>query len=174
VNPSRGRMAWIVLAACFGGFVLFSFLTGFGAGERLGRTFGATLLTMLKLLPCAFVLIGLFDVWVKRETVEKHLGTGSGFGGYLWSLLLAGTTVGGMYLAFPVAYSLHQKGAKLGVIFAYVGFAGVCRIPMSVFEASFMGTTFTVVRLGVAIPLVLLSSAAMGGILERYDYRITE
>ena len=174
MNARKWPMGWIMLAAAFGGFVLFSFLTDFGTGEQMGRTFGVTLLTMLTLLPCAFILIGLFDVWVRRETVEKHLGKGSGFRGYMWSILLAGTTVGGLYLAFPVAYSLHRKGAKLGVIFAYVGFAGVCRIPMSIFEASFMGATFTAVRLGVAIPLILISSAVMGRILERHDYRITE
>lgn len=37
-----------------------------------------------------------------------------------------------------------------------------------------MGATFTAVRLGVSIPLTILSAAAMGRILERYDYQITE
>lgn len=120
MTSSRRRIGWIVLVAGFGGFVLFSFVTGFDTGKRMGRTFGATLLTMMSLLPCAFVLIGLFDVWVKRETVERHLGKGSGLRGYLWTILLAATTVGGLYLAFPVAYSLHKKGARLGVIFAYI------------------------------------------------------
>ncbi len=174
MTPKRRRIGWIMLGAGFGVFVLLSLVTGFDTGKQMGRTFGATLLTMMTLLPCAFILIGLFDVWVKRETVERHLGKGSGLRGYLWSILLAGTTVGGLYLAFPVAYSLYKKGARLGVIFAFIGLAGVCRVPMSMFEASFMGAVFTVVRLVVSIPLIIFSAAVMGGILERYDYKITE
>ena len=75
---------------------------------------------------------------------------------------------------FPVAYSLFRKGAKLSVIFAYVGFAGVCRIPMTVFELSFMGVAFAAVRLAVSIPLIVIASIAMGRALERRGYRITE
>jgi len=113
-------------------------------------------------------------VWVERETVERHFGKGSGIRGYLWGILLAGMTIGGMYVSFPLAYSLHRKGAKLGVIFAYVGLAGVCRIPMTLFEVSFMGAVFTAVRLGVSIPLIILYSIIMGAILERRQYHVTE
>jgi len=168
------KVFWVALAAAFGIFVGISFLTGFDTGRKMGTTFGKTTLTMMTLLPCAFVLIGLFDVWVKRETVEKHLGAGSGLRGYFWSVLLAGTTVGGLYIAFPVAYSLHRKGARLGVIFAFIGLSGICRVPMSMFEASFLGAGFTAVRLAVSIPLVVLTSAIMGRILERRGYEVTE
>jgi len=174
VSPKARQLAMLALAAGFAAFVGVSFLIGLGPGERMGRTFGATLLEMMKLLPCAFVLIGLFDVWVKRETVERHFGKGSGIRGYLWGILLAGTTVGGMYLAFPVVYSLYRKGAELSVVFAYIGFVGACRIPMTMFEASFMGATFTVVRLAVSVPLIILGAIAMGRILEKRGYRITE
>jgi uncharacterized membrane protein YraQ (UPF0718 family) len=164
----------VALAAGFAAFLAASLLFGLGTGERMAQTFGTTLLEMMKLLPCAFILIGLFDVWVKRETVERHFGKGSGIRGYLWSILLAGTSVGGMYVAFPVVYSLYRKGAGLGVVFAYVGFAGACRIPMTMFEASFMGATFTAVRLAVSVPLITISAIAMGRILERRGYEITE
>jgi uncharacterized membrane protein YraQ (UPF0718 family) len=174
VSPKVQQLAMVALGASFAALVGVSFVTGFGLGERMGRTFGATLLEMMKLLPCAFVLIGLFDVWVKRETVERHFGRGSGIRGYLWGILLAGTTVGGLYLAFPVAYSLYRKGAGLSVVFAYVGFVGACRIPMTMFEASFLGATFTAVRLAVSIPLIALSAVAMGSILQRRGYEITE
>ena len=164
----------LALVVAFGVFVGVSFLADYGTGRQIGRTFAETLLRMLKLLPCAFVLIGLFDVWVRRETVERHFGKSSGLRGYLLAMLLGGMTVGGLYLGFPVAYSLFRKGAKLSVIFAYVGFAGACRIPMTMFEISFMGGWFTAVRLGVSIPLIVLSSMVMGRILERRKYQITE
>jgi len=174
VRVRPGQIVQLSLAAAFGVFVAGSFAGGFGAGREMGRTFASTLLEMLKLLPCAFLLIALFDVWVKREAVERHFGKGSGIRGYLWGILLAGMTVGGMYVAFPVACSLFRKGARLSVIFAYVGFAGVCRIPMTLFEASFMGGRFTAVRLAVSAPLVILASHVMGRILERRGYSMAE
>ncbi|MCD6365575.1 MAG: permease [Planctomycetes bacterium] len=164
----------LVLVVAFGLFVAGSFAGRFPTGQEMGRTFASTLWEMLKLLPCAFILVALFDVWVKRETVERHFGEGSGIRGYMWGIVLAGMTVGGIYVAFPVAYSLFRKGAKLSVIFAYVGFAGVCRIPMTMFEASFMGGLFTAVRLGVSIPLVIIASLVMGRVLERCGYAVSE
>ncbi len=167
----------LVYGAIVCGFAVFvgvSFIAGIPFGQAMGETFATTLLQMLKLLPCAFVLIALFDVWVKRETVVRHFGRGSGVRGYLWGILLGGMTIGGLYLSFPVAYSLFRKGAKVSVVLAYVGFAGVCRIPMTMFELSFMGPTFTAVRLGVSIPLIIVTSIAMGRVLERYNYEVTE
>jgi uncharacterized membrane protein YraQ (UPF0718 family) len=174
MSTKTRQLSMLALTAGFATFAGVSFLIGLETGERMGQTFGTTLLQMMKLLPCAFVLIGLFDIWVKRETVERQFGKGSGIRGYLWGMLLAGTSVGGMYVAFPMAYSLHRKGADLSVVFAYVGFAGACRIPMTMFEASFMGATFTVVRLAVSVPLIVLSATAMGGVLKRWRYEIRE
>ncbi len=36
--------------------------------------------------------------------------------GYLWSILLAATTVGGTYVAIPVANALYHKGARYSMI----------------------------------------------------------
>jgi len=164
----------LAAVAAFGAFVAASFAAGIDVGKTMGRTFATTTLGMLALLPCAFVLIALFEVWVKRETVERHFGKGSGIRGYLWGMLLAGMTVGGMYLAFPVAAALFRKGARLTVIFAYMGFAGVCRIPMTFFEASFMGGLPPAVRLAVSIPLVIVAAHFMGRILQNRGYVISE
>jgi len=174
VTPRSRQWVYLALLGAFAAWVAAAWAGDIDLGRRMGRTFGWTLLTMLQLLPCAFVLIALFDVWVRRETVERHFGQGSGLRGYLWVILLAGMTVGGLYVAFPVAYSLFRKGAKLSVVFAYVGLAGVCRIPMTVFEATFMGGRFTAVRLAVSIPLVIVSSMILGAALQRRGYAVTE
>jgi uncharacterized membrane protein YraQ (UPF0718 family) len=125
---------------------------------------------MLLLLPFAFVLIGLFEVWIPRETVERHLGIRSGFLSYLIAIVLASTTVGGLYVAFPLAWALHKKGAKLGVVFTFLSAAGICRIPMTLFEASLLGIRFTLVRFAVSLPLVVLSSWMMGRYLGNRGY----
>ncbi len=155
-------------------FIISSFMIGFEPGKQIGHNFTSFSIEMLKLLPCAFILIGLFEVWVKKESVEKHLGKNSGAIGYMWVILLAGTTVGGLYVAFPVAYSLFKKGAKLSVIFTYIGASAICRIPMTIFESSFMGIKFSLIRLIVSIPLVILISVLLGNYLEKRNYRIME
>jgi len=155
-------------------FILFSFITGFDPGKQIGKNFITFSVDMLKILPCAFILIGLFEIWVKKETVEKHFGKESGIRGYIWGVLLASTTVGGLYVAFPVAYSLYNKGAKLSVIFTYIGTSAICRVPMTIFEASFMGIKFSAIRLLVSLPLVIISSILLGDYLEKRNYEIME
>ena len=155
-------------------FIVVSVALNFEPGKRLGENFLSFLLDMMKILPFAFILIGLFEVWVKRETVEKHLGRESGFKGYIWAILLASTTVGGLYVAFPVAHALYNKGARLSVIFAYISASAVCRVPMTIFEASFLGVKFSLVRLIVSIPLVIISSALLGSYLERKGYKMQQ
>ncbi len=170
----RNRIIRIAVLSGYAIFIILSWIMGYDAGQEVSENFTSFALDMLKIVPCAFILIGLFEIWIKRETVERHLGEGSGIMGYLWAVLLAGTTVGGVYIAFPIAYSLHSKGAKLGVIFTYIGASAICRIPMAIFEASFLGIQFTAVRLLVSLPLVIITSKILGGYLTRRKYKLSQ
>lgn len=162
------------IAASFALFVLLSLATGFAPGRAMGESFLSFLWQMVKVVPCVFILIGLLDVWVKAETVEKHLGHTSGALSYLWAVLLAGTMVGGLHVALPVAHALHVKGAKLGIVLALVTAAGICRAPMAFFEASLLGWRFTCVRFAVSLPLAILSSAILGIWFDRRHYRLPD
>ena len=155
-------------------FLIASFIFGYNPGKEIAFNLISFLLYMLKILPCAFILIGLFEVWVKKEIIEKHLGEESGIKGYIWAILLAGTIAGGLLVAFPVAYSLYSKGAKLSVIFTYIGAAAICRVPMALYEASFMGVKFTAIRLLVSLPLVIISSILLGNYLSKRKYKMVE
>ncbi len=145
-------------------------------GLPVGRTAVSNLMEffgyMIQILPCAFVLIGLFEVWVDREAVEKNFGKQSGLMGYIWALILSLTTVGGSYVAFPVANSLGKKGASLGVVLTYTGAATILRVPMTFFEATFMGLKFTFWRLAISIPLLVITSAVLGSYLDSINYRL--
>ena len=163
----RNTVIKILFFASYFIFLVISWLIGFNPGQQIGHNFATFAANMLRILPGAFILIGLFEVWVRRETVERHLGEKSDFRGYLWAILLSGTTIGGMYVAFPVAYALYSKGAKLSVIFTYLGAAAICRIPMTIFEASFLGIKFTVIRWLVSLPLVIMMSILLGNYLTR-------
>ena len=129
---------------------------------------------MMKILPLTFILIGLFEVWVKKETVEKHLGEKSNFLCYLWAIILGGTTIGPMLVALPIAYTLYKKGAKISVIYTYIGASSVCRIPMTIFEASFIGVKFTIVRYLVSIPLITISSILFEKTLKKGSFTMND
>lgn len=153
-------------------FIIISFFLNFSIGKSIGTNFLKYAYDMLKLFPFAFILIGLFEVWIKKETVEKHLGERSGSMGFFWAILLGGTTFGPLLVALPIAYSLFKKGAKLSIVFTYIGAASVCRIPMTVFEASYMGVKFTIIRYAVSIPLIILFSVILGRYLSKKNYQI--
>ncbi|KQC14867.1 MAG: hypothetical protein APR63_05020 [Desulfuromonas sp. SDB] len=170
----KDRVINLILIALFLGFIGFSYLIDYEGGVKTARAFLDVLIEMLKILPCAFILIGLFEVWIKKETVIKHLGEDCGMKGYLWVLLLAGFTVGGLYVALPLADTLNKKGASLKIIFSYLGFVGVFRIPMTIFEISFLGLPFTAVRLITTIPLFLLIGILLGMFLKKRNYKLKE
>lgn len=157
----------IVMIAGFIIFIVVSIIYGIPFGKSVFGNFNQFALDMIKIVPCAFLLIGLFEVWIKKETVEKHLGEDSGLMRYIWAILLAGTTVGGLYVAFPVAYTLYKKGAEPSMIFTYIGASGIFRIPMTVFEISFLGIKFTVIRLIISLPLTVLFSILLGRYMKR-------
>lgn len=159
------------------GYIIFlagSFLLGFEPGEQIGMNFYIYSRTLLIMMPAVFLLIGMFEVWVSRETIEKHLGAESGAMGYVWAVLLAGTVLGPLYVALPIAYSLFHKGARLGIVFTYLGAAAICRVPMTAFEASFLGIKFTAVRFLVSLPLVVISAIVLERYLVTTGYTITE
>lgn len=164
----------LIIFILFSAFIIFSLAFHYDKGIQVGKNFLAFAWEMIILLPPAFILIGLFEVWVKRETIEKNFGHASGFKKYIWSILLAATTVGGTFVAFPVAHSLYQKGAKYSSIFAYVSAASLVMIPMTIMEASILGLKFTVIRLGVSLPLVIISSILLGNYLEKIKYELPD
>jgi uncharacterized membrane protein YraQ (UPF0718 family) len=162
------------LFGAYGAFLLISLLAGFKPGIAVGENLAIFVWKMLGVLPPAFIFVGLLEVWVKRETVEKHMGKGSGLKGYFWALLLAGTAVGGIYVSLPVAAILYKKGASLGLLFTYVNASMICKIPMTLLEISCLGLPFTLVRYLVSLPVLILASTLMGRFLEKRGYGFSE
>ncbi|HHV79568.1 MAG TPA: hypothetical protein GXX40_08185 [Firmicutes bacterium] len=66
---------------------------------------------MLCILPPIFVLLGLMDVWVPRETFVKYMGSNSGIVGAMLAILLGAFAAGPLYGAFPVASMDAPKGS---------------------------------------------------------------
>lgn len=164
----------LIFPLIFISLVGISFLTDFETGKGIGYNFYDFFLSMISFVPAVFLLIGIFEVWVKKETIEKHLGENSNPLSYLWAILLSGTTIGGLYVAFPVAHTLYSKGARLSIIFTYVGAAAVARVPMTLYEASYVGVKFTIIRIAVSLPLIIVSSMLLEKFLKNRDFTIKD
>ena len=112
---------------------------------------------MLSVLPPIFILLGLLEVWVDRATMMKYTGKGAGLKGVLIAFLLGSAAAGPLYAAFPFAAVMLKKGSSFMNVLIFIGAWSTTKIPLLAFEASSMGLTFTLVRLGlslVGIPLI--------------------
>ncbi|MCF7920158.1 MAG: permease [Candidatus Cloacimonetes bacterium] len=163
----KKKQIYYLFPALVIGAALGSKISGFTQGALLWDNLWQYLKTMLMLLPPVFILIGLFEVWVKQETIRKHLGASHGISAWFWLMLLSATTVGGLYVSLPLGYALYKKGARLRLVYGFLGFSTVCRIPMTFFEASFLGLKFTLIRYAVALPLVIISAIFLEKIVGR-------
>ena len=157
----------------FGGFIGISYLVDFFTGEQLFETtFWRFFSEMIAILPCMFIIIGLFDVWIPKEKLEKHIGKGSGIKGIGLMVLLAVIQPGSLYVAFPFAWLLWKKGSSLRNIFIYVGMFSAAKIPMLTFEIGFLGLKFSVLRLILTIPVFIFIAILLEKILRNKDYEI--
>ena len=118
---------------------------------------------MLSVIPPIFILLGLLDVWVKRETMIKLMGENSGFKGMALAFLMGSIAAGPLYAAFPVAGILLKKGSKLSNVLIFIGAWSTTKVPLLLFEASAMGFKFMITRFSINI----LGIGAIAMITER-------
>lgn len=138
------------------------------------QIYGAALeniLGMLGVLPPIFILIGLLDVWVKKETMVKYMGKDSGIVGILLGFFLGSAAAGPLYGAFPVAGVFLNKGSRLANVWIIVGAWASMKIPLLLFEVSAMGIKFTLIRFVMDVFGVLIIAFAMEKILTEDDER---
>jgi len=100
-------------------------------------------------IPPIFILLGLLDVWVPRESMTRYMGTGSGLRGPILAFLLGSFAAGPLYGAFPVAAVLMKKGASFINIMIFMGAWSTTKIPMLLFEMSSLGVRFALSRLAI-------------------------
>lgn len=145
-------------------FIGLSYAFDFASGKQIGLNSWKFLKEMMLFLPCMFILVGLFDVWVPREKFEKHIGHESGWKGTGIVILLAALQAGPIYGAFPFAYILWKKGSSIRNVFIYLGAFSTLKIPKIIFEVGFLGLKFSLLRSLITLPVFIL----LGFIMEWY------
>jgi uncharacterized membrane protein YraQ (UPF0718 family) len=162
---------WLLVFAVF---IAASFIFQFQPGKTITTNFTNSLIEMITFIPFLFVIVGLFDVWVPKEKIQKHIGKGSGIKGILLVTLLAMLQAGPLYGAFPVAYILYKKGASVRNIFIYLGAFASLKIPMLGIEIGYLGIQFTLVRTLVSLPLFIGIGYLMEWYLKDKNFKIND
>ncbi len=147
-------------------------------GKESFKIVGKSLIDLLSVVPPIFILLGLLDVWVKKETMVKFMGEGSGIKGILISFLLGSAAAGPLYASFPVAQVFIGKGSKLSNVLIFIGAWSTTKIPLLLFEASALGTKFTIIRFLLNIPVILIIAFTIEKLMTKEDlddlYKISE
>ena len=138
-------------------------------GQKSFSLTWSNMLEMLSVIPPIFILLGLLDVWVQRETMIKLMGENSGFIGVAIAFFLGSAAAGPLYAAFPIAGVLLKKGSKLSNVLIFIGAWSTTKIPMLLFEASSMGWKFMITRFIIDIPGIALIAYAAEKLLSQKE-----
>lgn len=115
------------------------------------------------LIPVA-VMMGLFEVWVPKSLIAQYLGHASGWQGIALAFLFGTLPTGPIYVAFPIAAMLLQKGARPLNIVILLNTWAALKIPQLIVETQFLGSTFMLVRLALTVPSAFL----IGWLVEKF------
>jgi uncharacterized membrane protein YraQ (UPF0718 family) len=130
---------------------------------------GNSVKEMLFVIPPIFILLGLLDVWVPKETMIKYLGEGSGLKGILLAIFIGSAAAGPLYGAFPVAAVFMKKGVKFMNILIFLGAWSTTKIPMFLFELSSLGSRFAISRLLIDIPGIIIIAFILSKVVSKKE-----
>lgn len=138
-------------------------------GLNVLKISGGAVKEMLLVIPPIFILLGLLDVWVKKETMTKYMGEGSGLKGIVLAFLIGSAAAGPLYGAFPVAAVFMKKGVKFSNILIFIGAWSTTKIPMLIFEATSLGVPFAVTRLLIDIPGIIIIAFILSKLVSKAE-----
>lgn len=124
---------------------------------------------MLEIMPPIFILLGLLDVWVERETMIKLMGEDSKVLGIIIAFLLGSVAAGPLYVSFPFVGTLLKKGSNLFNVLIFIGAWSATKIPISLFEASVMGWRFMLTRYIIDIPVIIIIAYIIDKIISQNE-----
>jgi uncharacterized membrane protein YraQ (UPF0718 family) len=130
---------------------------------------GNSIKEMLLVIPPIFILLGLLDVWVPRETMVKYMGEGSGLKGVILSIFIGSAAAGPLYGAFPIAAVFMKKGVKFMNVLIFIGAWSTTKIPMFLFELTSLGYRFAISRLLIDIPGIIIIAFLISKMVSRKE-----
>nr|WP_319489574.1 permease [uncultured Caproiciproducens sp.] len=159
--------AFIITAAAIGILTIINSQIGFKALGISAYSFKE----MLLVIPPVFILLGLLDVWIPRETMIKYMGEESGLKGIVLAIILGSAAAGPLYGAFPVAAVFMKKGVKFSNILIFIGAWSTTKIPMFLFETASLGAKFAFTRLAVDIPGIIIMAYILSKLVSKDEVK---
>lgn len=156
-----------------GTIIIVGIITAFNVqlGLKSFSIAGYSFKEMALVIPPVFILLGLLDIWVPRETMMKYMGEGSGIKGIVLSIILGSAAAGPLYGAFPVAAVFMKKGVKFSNILIFIGAWSTTKIPMFLFEMSALGSKFAVTRLVIDIPGIIIIAYLLAAFVSKDEIK---
>lgn len=164
---NRYKMVFIAL-----GFMVFMMNFKPSIGLKAFDTTLFSLKEMILVIPPVFILLGLLDVWVPKETMVKYMGEDSGLKGILLAFFIGSAAAGPLYGAFPVAAVFMKKGVKFSNILIFIGAWSTTKIPMFIFELTALGPRFALSRLVINIPGILIIALLSSKFIKKSEQEI--
>lgn len=147
------------------------FLVNYKVGLKAVNVSFYSIKEMTLIIPPIFVLLGLLDMWVPRETMIKYMGEGSGLKGIFLAFFLGSAAAGPLYAAFPIAAVFMKKGVKFSNILIFIGAWSTTKIPMFLFELSSLGIKFALTRLLVDIPGIIIIAYTLKAVIKEEEVK---
>ncbi len=129
------------------------------------KFFGSLLLKILPILVLIFVLLFVFNFFIKPKQLIKYLGKNSGAKGWL---LVTGAGIlssGPIYMWYPLLGDLQEKGMRRGLITTFM-YARAVKIPMFPILIAYFGLKYllllTITIIIMAVIQGLLSEKILG------------
>lgn len=129
-------------------------------------------LIMLEIVPPIFVLIGLLDVFVPRETMIKLMGDDSKFLGIIIAFVFGTLAAGPLVGAFPLAMIMLKKGARYANVLFFMMIWASAKLPIIFFQVATLGIKYTAVSNLVLIIIFLIGSYLIERLLGKKEINI--
>lgn len=127
---------------------------------------GHLLVGVTLLIVAAFVLAGLIQVMISKETVTRWLGEESGWRGFLIGGVAGALIPGGPYVYYPIAVAFLRSGANIGTIVTFVVAKNLWTLSRLPIEVALLGVHVTWVRY-----VVTLVFPPLAGLLAQLLFR---
>lgn len=88
----------------------------------------------------------------------KYMGKDAKLTGLLIAFVLGTVAAGPIYVAFPMGVLLLKKGARLSNVIFFFGVWSSTKLPIILFEVASFGVVFTLIHVGISLPLYLMTA----------------
>ena len=132
------------------------------------------LLNMLLIVPPIFLLIGLFDVWIERETVIKLMGENSGIKGMALAFFLGAFSAGPTIAAFPVAMIMIKKGAKYSNVIFFLMVWSSLKLPILFYQITTIGLKLTSIINITMLVVFIISAVVADNVFSKEEIKLIE